>query len=198
MTTKLLEQPTGQPVEEQRFTLRGVTWQQFKTLEADLECIPGVRLNYFHGTLEFMTISPTHEDLKSLIGTLVELYLIEIGMRYYRRGGPTLKKEPDVELLPDESFHLGSKKAVPDIAIEVIVTSGSTDKLQGYKSLNVPEVWFLKDGQLFLYHLHEQGYDQVSSSTFMPELDLSLLTRCVNMPDQYDAVTEFRNAIRKK
>jgi Uma2 family endonuclease len=195
MTSSLVGQPISQPSQEQRFILRGLTWQKFKALQTDLEAIPGVKLSYFHGTLELMTVSPEHEDLKSLIGTLVELYLIETGMRYYRRGGPALKQEPDVELLPDDSFNLGSKKAVPDIAIEVIITSGSVDKLAGYKTLNVPEVWFLKNGRLTLYHLHGDTYDEISSSELLPELDLSLLVRCMNMSDEYDAVTAFRQAM---
>jgi Uma2 family endonuclease len=198
MNPQVLEQPSSHLNQEQRFTLRGISWQQYKALEADLEAIPGVRLSYFHGTLEFMTISEEHEDLKSLIGTLVELYLLEIGVRHYRRGSPTLKKEPDVELMPDETFHFESKKTVPDIAIEVIVTSGSTDKLKGYKTLNVPEVWFWKNGKLSLYYLREGSYQEITQSTFMPDLDLALLVRCANMSDQYDAVTEFRNTIRQK
>jgi Uma2 family endonuclease len=198
MKSQVVEQPSSDYNQEQRFILRSVSWQQYKALQADLESIPGVRLSYFHGTLEFMTISEEHEDFKSLIGTLVELYLLEMRMRYYRRGGPTLKKEPDVELIPDETFHLGSKKAVPDLAIEIIITSGSKEKLEGYKTLNVPEVWFWKNGKLSLYCLREGNYQEITRSELMPDLDLDLLVRCANMPDQYDAVTEFRNAIAQK
>jgi len=198
MKSQVVEQQSSDYNQEQRFILRSVSWQQYKALQADLESIPGVRLSYFHGTLEFMTISEEHEDFKSLIGTLVELYLLEMRMRYYRRGGPTLKKEPDVELIPDETFHLGSKKAVPDLAIEIIITSGSKEKLEGYKTLNVPEVWFWKNGKLSLYCLREGNYQEITRSELMPDLDLDLLVRCANMPDQYDAVTEFRNAIAQK
>ncbi len=198
MKSQVVEQPSSDYNQEQRFILRSVSWQQYKALQADLESIPGVRLSYFHGTLEFMTISEEHEDFKSLIGTLVELYLLEMRMRYYRRGGPTLKKEPDVELIPDETFHLGSKKAVPDLAIEIIITSGSKEKLEGYKTLNVPEVWFWKNGKLSLYCLREGNYQEITRSELMPDLDLDLLVRCANMSDQYDAVTEFRNAIAQK
>ena len=78
-----------------------------------------------------MPLSPEHEDRKSLIGSLVELYLMTAGLRYYRRGGPTLKQEPDVELRPDDSFNLGSKKPIPDLAIAVIITSSQRRK-SGY------------------------------------------------------------------
>ncbi|MBW4679506.1 MAG: Uma2 family endonuclease [Microcoleus vaginatus WJT46-NPBG5] len=189
---------TQQLNSEQRFILRGISWQQYKTLEAALESIPGVRLAYFHNTLEFMTISEEHEDIKSLIGTLVELFLLQVGMRYYRRGGQTLKKEPDLELMPDESFNFESKKAIPALAIEVVITSGNTEKLEGYKILNVPEVWFWKAGKLSIYSLQDGGYQENLQSKLLPNLDLALLVRCANMADQFDAIAEFRNAIQQQ
>lgn len=198
MNPQVLAQPITHANQEQRFILRGVSWQQYKALEADLESIPGVKLAYFHGSLEFMTVSGKHKDIKSLIGILVELYLLEIGSRYYCLGGPTLTREFDVELIPDETFDFETKKTVPDIAIEVSIISYNTDKLEGYKTLNVPEVWFWKNGELSLYCLKGETYQEVTRSTFMPNLDLALLIRCANMPDQYDAISEFRSTIRQK
>ncbi len=192
MTTKTLHLH-----QEQRLMLSGVSWDQYKTLDANLESIPGIRLTYFHGNLEFMTISEEHEDIKSLLGTLIELYLLEIGMRYYRRGGPTIKKEPDVELIPDETFHFGSKKTVPDLAIEITITSGTIAKLLGYQTLKVPEVWFWKNGKLSLYDLKPDGYQETDQSKFLPDLDLTMLVRCLNISDQYDAIAQFRQAIKK-
>jgi Uma2 family endonuclease len=195
MNTQALEHPTPNFVNnEQRLILHGVSWQQYKAIEANLESVSAVRLSYFHGVLEFMTISAEHEDINSLIGTLIELYLLDIGMRYYRRGGPTLKQEPDVELIPDETFHFGLKKAVPDLAIEVVITSGSTAKLKGYKTLGVREVWFWKNQKLSLYYLTEAGYQEITQSQLLPELNLELLTRCANISDQFDAINEFRQA----
>lgn len=199
MNTQALEQPTHSFVNnEQRLILHGVSWQQYKAIEANLESVSAVRLSYFHGVLEFMTISEEHEDMNSLIGTLIELYLLDIGMRYYRRGGPTLKQEPDVEIIPDETFHFGTKKTVPDLAIEVVITSGSTAKLKGYKTLGVQEVWFWKKQKLSLYSLTEEGYREITHSQLLPELNLDMLTHCANISDQFDAINEFRQAIAHK
>ncbi len=199
MNTQIFEHLTDNFTDhEQRLILHGVSWQQYKTIEANLESVSAVRLSYFHGVLEFMTISEEHEDMNSLIGTLIELYLLDIGMRYYRRGGPTLKQEPDVELIPDETFHFGSKKTVPDLAIEVVITSGSIAKLKGYKTLGVREVWFWKNQKLSLYYLTETGYQEITQSQLLPELNLELLTCCANISDQFDAISEFRQAIAHK
>ncbi len=191
----LLTQPSNLTRKEQRLLLQGILWPQFKAIQANLEIVPGVRLAYFHGSLEVMTLSPEHEDLKSLIGSLVELYLVAAGLRYYRRGGPTLKQEPDVELMPDDSFNIGSKKPIPDLAIEVIITSGSIDKLAGYQTLGVPEVWFLKEGELKLYGLQDGEYICLCQSNVLPGLDTALLTTCLSLPDEYDAITAFRSGI---
>ncbi|HEY9872389.1 MAG TPA: hypothetical protein V6D12_03085, partial [Candidatus Obscuribacterales bacterium] len=68
-----------------------------------------------------------------------------------------------------------------------------------YKRIKVPEVWFWQNRKLAIYHLRESGeYEAIASSTLLPNLDLDLLVNCANMPDQYDAVTEFLNKIRSK
>jgi len=97
--------------------------------------------------------------------------------------------------MPDDSFNMGSKKPIPDLAIEVIITSGSTDKLAGYKTLGVPEVWFLKDGTLQLYGFQDGEYVALGQSNVLLGLDIALLTTCLSMPDEYDAITAFRASI---
>ena len=42
----------------------------------------------------------------------------------------------------DESYCIGTDKDFPDLAIEVIVTSGSINRLELYRRLGVQEVWF--------------------------------------------------------
>ena len=41
-------------------------------------------------------------------------------------------------------------------------------------------------------------YEEVSRSGFFPNLDKALLLQYIAMPDQYDAVLEFVQAIRKQ
>lgn len=194
MTLQILEQPT----QESGVTLYGVSWEQFEVIESALLGIAGVRLTYLDGTLDIMTPSPEHEDSKITIGLLLEAYLREKGIRFYGRGGPTLgSRAVGARGEPDESYNLETKKDVPDIAIEVVITSGGVDKLEKYKRWRVPEVWFWQKGQLSVYHLREQEYEELARSEFLPDLDLALLVRCANMSDQYDAVNEFAQAIRK-
>ncbi|NEO30431.1 MAG: Uma2 family endonuclease [Symploca sp. SIO3C6] len=200
MTLQLLEPPT----QENCITFYGVSWEQFERIEVALEGITGVRLTYLDGTLDIMApLSPEHEDSKSTIGLLLEAYLRENRIRFYVRGGPTLgSRAVGARGEPDESYNLETKKDIPDIAIEVVITSGGVDKLEKYKRWRVPEVWFWHKGKLAIYCLREQEkqfeYQKLAGSEFLPELDLVLLENCANRNDQYDAVNEFTQAIRQE
>ena len=178
-------------------TLKGVSWSQFESLEAAFESVGGIKFAYLYGILEIMTFSPEHEERKGTIRALLEAYLREKSIRFYVKGSPNLgSKELGARKEPDESYNLQTKKAIPDLAIAVIFTSGGIDKLQLYKRLGIPEVWFWEDGVLSIYYLRED-YEQVDRSELLPELDIALLVRYVTYFDQYDAVTEFIKALRE-
>ena len=178
-------------------TLTGVSWSQFESLEVAFESVGGITFAYLDGILEIMTVSPEHEETKGTIRALLEAYLREKSIRFYIKGSPTLgSKELGARKEPDESYNLLTKKAVPDLAIEVIFTSGGIDKLQLYKRLGIPEVWFWEDGVLSIYCLREE-YERVDRSELLPELNIALLVRYITYFDQYDAVTEFIKALRK-
>ncbi|QZZ21195.1 Uma2 family endonuclease [Leptothermofonsia sichuanensis E412] len=192
-----LENAVQQQVEEQRFLLSGVTWEQYETLRATLDDFPGLRMTYLEGMLELFMPSEEHEDIKTTIARLLELYAIEKNVRLYGYGSATYrKKAKERGLEPDECYYLNTKKEFPDIAIEVIVTRGLLDKLEVYRGLGVPEVWIWQQGQLVIYHLSQENYEPATRSEFLPDLDLDLLMRCASMPDQHDAVVAFRDALQ--
>ena len=83
---------------------------------------------------------------------------------------------------------MGELKDIPDLAIEVIVTSGGIDKLQVYLGLNVAEVGFWQDGQILLYRLQSGTYQKCEKIEFFPELDLVLLASFVQPDNQPAAV----------
>ncbi|MHC5731573.1 MAG: Uma2 family endonuclease, partial [Nostoc sp.] len=88
---------------------------------------------------------------------------------------------------------------VPDIVIEIIVTSGTINRKDLYKPKKVPEVWFWKSNEIKIFRLSENGeYEQISRSEFFPNLDPALLLRYIPMSDQYDAIIEFEQVIRNQ
>ncbi len=63
--------------------------------------------------------------------------------------------------------------------------------------MQVPEVWFWEDGTFEVYCLREQEYEKLFKSEFLPELDLSLLNRCLFLSSALEAVREFRQGIQQ-
>ena len=186
-----IDNPTSSPTAEQHFTWRGLSWQQFKAIQSSFENVPGVRLFYCQGVLEIVGTGRLHEEIRCLIGLLMGQYFIQRRIVFFLSGAYSQIVEGQVEYQADLSYCFGNKKDVPDLCIEVVVTSGSPIKLQKYRVMGVPEVWFWEDGTLELYYLREQGYERITNSELLPELDLSLLKRCILFVSPLDALEEF-------
>ncbi len=176
--------------------LHDVSWEQLEQLDVTL-ALTGARLTYLDGVLEIMSpLSDDHEDAKSTLSLLLEAYFREKRIRFYKRGSATLgRRQNNGRREPDESYNLGTKKTVPDLILEVTVTSGGINKLEIYKRLGVPEVWYWDSGLISVYSLQAGTYQKVTKSVLLPDLDLEIIARCSRMADQYDAVSEYSQII---
>jgi Uma2 family endonuclease len=175
-----------------------ISWQQFEGIDRAFDSIPGVKLRYLDHSLEIMPVSEEHEDFKTILRMLLEAYMRARQIRFYGRGGPSLGDETlGARSEPDESYNLGVRKPYPDLVLEVIITSGGVDKLEGYRRMGVAEVWFWEDGVLNLYGLDAEGsnYQPLTASKLLPQLPLDIYCRYVTYHDQFDAVDEFLRAI---
>ncbi|MCX5934432.1 MAG: Uma2 family endonuclease, partial [Pseudanabaena sp. LacPavin_0818_WC45_MAG_42_6] len=161
----------SKPNPEVRIEQPLITWEQFKLIQRGFEDSRGIRLAYYEGILEIVSTSVDHELIKTIIGALLEMYFLEMEIEFFPMGQATQEKVEQVSLQPDESYSFGSPKKIPDIAIEVILTSGNTEKLKKYYLLGVPEVWLWEDGVLDIYHLDTQSdrqYCKSSTSKSLP------------------------------
>lgn len=177
-----------------------MTWREFKAAEQLLNR-PGVRLSYLDGVLEIRRMpGEEHETIKERMGTLLDLYLLQLGIDYTPTGSMTLESESGlVKREADKSYKLGPDRDRPDLLIEVVVTSGGIDKLEACRRLNIPEVWFWQNGTLEIYHLRTETavvYDRVAKSEVLPDLDVALFVTCVNMTNHRDAVCTFQRGIQ--
>lgn len=181
-------------------TINDLTWREFKAAEQLIDR-PGVRLSFLDGVLEIRRMpGEQHETIKERLGTLLDLYLLQMGIDYTPTGSMTLESEEGlVKREADKSYKLGPNRVYPDLAIEVVVTSGGIDKLKAYERLKVPEVWFWQSGELAIYHLKVTdeafSYELVQSSQLLPDLDVALLLQCVNITNHVEAVRTFQQAI---
>ncbi|MEM9539761.1 MAG: Uma2 family endonuclease [Cyanobacteria bacterium P01_E01_bin.42] len=178
----------------------GLTWQQFKLIQMGFAESRNIRLFYYNKTIELLMPGSEHEFFKTIIGMLIELFCLENNIEFKPLGSTTQEQEPEVSVEPDESYYFGESKPNPDLAIEVIFSSGNERKLQRYRVLEIPEVWFWEDGVLTLYHLRNSHYEQIFRSE-IPELvtlDIELLTRCILIAQtsRLEAANTFRNSFR--
>lgn len=204
---ELIDEPelAGIDDPEERFTTSSVSWQIYEALLTKLENNSHYRITYLDGVLEIVSPSARHEKLKKRLATLIEFYLIRKRIQHTPMGSTTIRnklKKAGAE--PDECYCIGEEKNIPDLAIEVIITSGSIDKLETYRRLGVAEVWLWEINRLKLYHLREEtpskflsthGYEQLTVSELLPELDISLLEQCTLISDQIQAIDEFEQGI---
>jgi Uma2 family endonuclease len=196
LTNRVIKKPTTP--QSTYVLLNGVSWEQLEQLDITLAGT-GARLTYLDGILEIMSpLSDEHEDAKSTLSLLLEAYFREKKIRFYKRGSATLgKSENKTRREPDESYNLETKKPLPDLILEVTVTSGGINKLEIYKRLGILEVWYWEDGSISVYSLQADKYQKVSKSALLPDLDLELIARYSRMSDQYDAVLEYSQVIAK-
>jgi Uma2 family endonuclease len=185
-------------ITDQRSTYQGITWEHFKLIEQGFSQAPGVRLFYYRGALEIVAVSPEHEIFSRIIGFLIQVFLTELDVAFEPTGSMTQEKEGEASVQADESYCIGALKSAADLAIEVIFTSGSVEKLKRYRALGIPEVWFWEDGVFSFHHLRETGYEEIDRSElpYLERLDLKLLGRCVLMAQtsKLEAVKLMRQA----
>lgn len=183
---------------DQRIVHHG-TWEQFKFIQKGFDGSPGVRLSYYEGTIEMLMPGREHEIFASIIGYLVTTFLTEKGIFFQPTGAMTQEKEGVVSAQADESYCIESVKTIPDLSIEVVFTSGGISKLERYKALGVPEVWFWEDGVLKLYHLQNGTYERIERSQLpgLNDINLDLLRRCILMAetDTGEAIRTFRREL---
>jgi Uma2 family endonuclease len=186
------------PTADQRLVTYGVPWDHYEAQLAMRGDRSVPRMAYLEGALELMSPSKDHERIKSYIGRLIEAYALERGIDLSPYGAWTLKSAPEKSgLEPDECYLVGDQdKDTPDLAIEVVWTSGGIDKLEIYRRLGVGEVWIWKDSRIEVHVLRQQRYQMEGNSALFPDLDVQLLASFLDSPTALQAVKAFREALR--
>ena len=102
-------------------------------------------------------------------------------------------------LEPDECYIVGDpNKDRPDLAIEVVWTSGGIDKLEVHRGLDVGEVWIWQRGVIEVHVLRDNDHAKVTASELVPGFDLAMAARCILESDtQTAAVRWFLETVRE-
>jgi Uma2 family endonuclease len=189
------------PVDDRIVVLRGATWADYQRLLEVRGEVSTPRMAYLEGMLEIKTPSRQHERLKFDIGRLVEAWCFENEIEFSGYGSWTLANEDDGRgVEPDECYVFGNAIARerPDLAIEVVWTSGGIDKLEIYRKLGVREVLFWRRGQLAAHVLRGESFAESPESEVLPGIDLTELASYLERPTASQAVREYRAALQAR
>ena len=182
---------------EQRVLVAGVPWATYVVLRDSIESA-AVRMTYLEGLLEIMSPSREHEVQKKRIARLLELFCLERDIPLFGYGSTTFRKEEEERgLEPDECYARGEAKQVPDIAIEVVVSRGSIDKLDVYRGLGVREVWVFEGAAFQIFALRGEMYLAIENSEIVPEIDLARLAILALWEDQHAALRAYRDEVHR-
>jgi len=194
----ILDSASVPPVLGQFVIIRGVSWERYLALADDFDGTR-VRLTYLDGTLEIMPppISDEHESRSRHIGHLIAEYCLHVGIRFWSVGSRTLHVFEQAGLEPDEQFSLHQKGALPDLAVEVAITSGGLNKLAVYQRFQIPEVWVWEGDELHVYGFDPATgrYAKATASTALPGIDLATVARCARIEESSEAIREFRSSL---
>ena len=192
--------PPGEyvPTADQRIVLHGLTWADFQTLLV-MRGDRHYRMAYLDGAVEIMGASRGHEGKKSMIGRLLETYCVDRDIPLTPYGGWHLDDESEEAAAePDECYVFAADpqtKSAPDLAIEVVWTSGGINKLEIYRRLGIDEVWFWKNQVLTVYGLVDGNYQPRTRSVWVPALDIELLCKLSEVEPLNEAVKQLRAAL---
>jgi Uma2 family endonuclease len=197
---------------ERRIVLDGVSWETYQELR---EANPGnhLRMTFDQGVLEFMSPSKKHEQISSLLGSMMVEWMMlrSIGAVF---GGHTTFNRRDLlrGLEPDNCYWIAHYPQVldkdeidllvdppPDLALEVEVSRSSVPKLPIYQALGVPEVWRWRRGSLEVLILDSTGqYQSKLDSEALAGFPFKVAEEFIEMRDSIDNVAlikRFRAAI---
>jgi len=183
--------------------LRNISWAQYEEIDrARGQDVVKPRMYYLDGELELMSTGRRHEIDKKLLARLVECYAEEARVSLMGMGSTTLQDALELAgAEPDECYCVGHDGEVPDLAIEVVQTSGGIDKLEIYRRLGVKEVWFFIDERFEIYRRWGEGYQRRTRSVAVAGIDLDAIARIVIDSidaQQTEVVRAYRRTLKRR
>ena len=163
------------------FICSHTSWDEYEAILQQKVNSSAYRISFLNGVLKIMSPSRNHEIIKDFICLLIVAYCDAIELDYYPLGSTTLKqKDKSVGKEPDTSFCFNNLKQIPDLAVEVIFSSGSVEDLDKYQKLGVIEVWFWLNNRLEIYVLVDDRYQKQNNSNSLANLDVKLLDKYIS------------------
>ena len=191
----------------QTVVLSNISWRTYRAMLADMGDHRATRVAYDRGILTLTMPSQLHEIINRLLARIVKTLTEELDLKVVDVGSTTLQRE-DLEkgVEPDSGFYIQNALQLeglnpeipdqlpPDLAIEVDITSPSTQRIQIYEALRVPEVWrYTKRRGLVIYQLRSGAYVESETSVAFPKITAARLNQCLEQRQTQSENQVIRN-----
>jgi Uma2 family endonuclease len=169
---------------EDTITFPEIAWDTYCRLN-DENSSPSIRMSYWKGALEIMTVSARHEYWGRSLESLVRTYANALRLDVISFGSLTMRRSDlQAGLEPDACFYFGPMAAAmrgrshldlhtdpaPDLAVEIDISRRSFSKLPLYAALGIREIWRFHQEEVFLHELAEGEYRSITASAWLPRL----------------------------
>lgn len=174
---------------EQRVMLDNISWSTYLAILQDADSCRG-RIAYDRGVLEIMSPSKLHENVKRLLGRMIEAFTEELNIDIESASATTFKRA-DLErgFEPDECYYIEHAAVIrtkddidmtvdppSDLIIEIDISRSSLNKFGIYRAFGIPEVWRYDGASLRLYVLQGDNSIEVQQSRVLSRLPIDQLT----------------------
>ena len=202
-------------IADHRVVLENISWSTYLAIIDDSGNRRG-RIAYDRGVLEIMSPSKVHEQIKGLLGRMIEIFTEELGIDICTVGSTTFRRE-DVKraIEADECYYIKNAPAVrekddidlaidppPDLAVEIDISRTSAWKLDIYGALGIVEVWRYDGNAIHVYsHCGAGNYDEVERSRVLPTIPVSELVQFLNRRAKHsetEIIRSFRAWVRQR
>jgi Uma2 family endonuclease len=180
-----------------RLVVHDFSWDEYERLLEERGKRRKPRLVYDCGRLDVVSTSQLHDRYEFPISRLVSEYCETFDLSIEGFGRSTWKRKDLLKgLEADACFYIqnaarviGKKEfdvdsdPLPDLAIEIDITSDSRRKFGIYAALGFPEVWCYDGERFYFYELNDGKYGGISSSRSLPGLLPSMLEEALRVSD---------------
>ena len=163
--------------QDQILTITGATWADYQQFESDR----GYRVAYFNGEITIVSPGINHERIAGVIDRLIIAYCEKYNILDFPFGQTRLNVWGQAGREPDLAYAFDTDKDLPDLAVEVIYSSGDVKTLKSsYQNIGISELWIWQDNKITFYVLEADGYIAVEYSQMFDRLKSSSFVKYIN------------------
>ena len=182
--------------QDQILTITGATWADYQQFDSQENT--GYRVAYFKGEITIVSPGRNHERIAAVINRLIIAYCEKYNIRDFPFGQTRLnvwgqagreaaearadaRRKGMSAKTPDLAYAFDIDKDLPDLAVEVIFTSGDVETLKAsYQRIGISELWIWQDNKITFYCLEADKYTVVKFSKMFNRLESSSFVEYIN------------------